>query len=110
MTTAPQPALEAARTAGKEYCLRRSCECEGGCATEEAALDGAIAYEAARQTEAALAEARERVGGLEKAAELMVWFCNRVDRGEVRSTRTYAEFKKFLLEFKPAKAAPGQEG
>lgn len=33
---------------------------------------------------------------LKKAIELMKWFCDRVENGEVRSVNTYSEFKRFI--------------
>jgi hypothetical protein len=47
-------------------------------------------------------------GRTHRAFEAMQEFCDRVDRGEVRSKRTYAKFKAILAEPSDPNYAPGE--
>jgi hypothetical protein len=42
-----------------------------------------------------ISELEEKIN---KMKEAMRWFCERVEKGEVRSKRTYARFKQILTE------------
>ena len=37
---------------------------------------------------------------MEELIEALQWFCERVERGEVRSKKTYARFKELIEKYK----------
>ena len=50
------------------------------------------------------AELLSRLNEAERLREIAQWFCDRVEKGEVRSKKTYTRFKQALTTPEPLKA------